>query len=211
MRKNDVTDMTRYETRLQAQGFHLLAGVDEVGRGPLAGPVAAAAVILPVGFSAPDIKDSKKLAPGKRRRLAAEIKRQALDWSVAMVSPAVIDEINILEATKKAMRLALAALVPAPDYVLTDAVHLEMEVPHMALIKGDNQSISIASASIIAKVLRDDCMTALDQLYPGYGLAKHKGYGTAEHLHCLRAHGPSPVHRCSFRPVSACCGKHSLL
>ena len=167
----------------------LICGIDEAGRGPLAGPVAAGAVILPRDCTILYLNDSKKLSEKRREELFLEIKEKALAWNVAVVSPARIDEINILQATYEAM----------PDLLLNDAVTIPgMEIPQIPIVKGDAKSVSIAAASILAKVTRDHLMAEYDKLYPGYGFAKHKGYGTAAHIAALRELGPSPIHRRTF-------------
>ena len=177
----------------------LICGIDEAGRGPLAGPVAAGAVILPRDCTILYLNDSKKLSEKRREELFLEIKEKALAWNVAVVSPARIDEINILQATYEAMRAAIGGLSQMPDLLLNDAVTIPgMEIPQIPIVKGDAKSVSIAAASILAKVTRDHLMAEYDKLYPGYGFAKHKGYGTKDHIDAIRAYGPSPLHRRSF-------------
>ena len=177
----------------------LICGIDEAGRGPLAGPVAAGAVILPRDCTILYLNDSKKLSEKRREELFLEIKEKALAWNVAVVSPARIDEINILQATYEAMRAAIDGLSQTPDLLLNDAVTIPgIEIPQIPIVKGDAKSVSIAAASILAKVTRDHLMAESDKLYPGYGFAKHKGYGTAAHFAALRALGPSHIHRRSF-------------
>lgn len=177
----------------------LICGIDEAGRGPLAGPVAAGAVILPRDCTILYLNDSKKLSEKRREELFLEIKEKALAWNVAVVSPARIDEINILQATYEAMRAAIGGLSQMPDLLLNDAVTIPgMEIPQIPIVKGDAKSVSIAAASILAKVTRDHLMAEDDKLYPGYGFAKHKGYGTAAHIAALRELGPSPIHRRTF-------------
>ena len=189
--------MGEYERRFAEKGR--IAGVDEVGRGPLFGPVAAAAVILEPGSEILYLNDSKKLSEARREALYDEIMEKAAAVGVGMVSAARIDEINILQATYEAMREAVSQLSPRPDYLLVDAVTIPgISVPQLGIIKGDAKSLSIAAASIIAKVTRDRLMYEYDALYPGYGLAKNKGYGTAEHIEALRRLGPTPLHRRSF-------------
>jgi len=181
-----------------------LCGVDEAGRGPLAGPVVAAAVILPPGASLPGLNDSKKLSPSRRERLAAEIRATALAWAVAEASASEIDEWNILRATLRAMARAVAALPLVPDEVLVDGNRApELEVPVRTIIGGDALEPAIMAASILAKTHRDARLVALDRRYPGYGFARHKGYGTAAHLAALARLGPCPEHRRSFAPVRA--------
>ena len=177
----------------------LICGIDEAGRGPLAGPVAAGAVILPRDCTILYLNDSKKLSEKRREELFLEIKEKALAWNVAVVSPARIDEINILQATYEAMRAAIGGLSQMPDLLLNDAVTIPgMEIPQIPIVKGDAKSVPIAAASILAKVTRDHLMAEYDKLYPGYGFAKHKGYGTAAHIAALRELGPSPIHRRTF-------------
>lgn len=193
-----------FEDDLAARGFARVAGVDEAGRGPLAGPVAAAAVILPEAFSCPLLDDSKKLTKLRREIVYAEIiGNPAVVWGVAMIGAEEIDEINILRATHKAMALALDTLSEAPDFALVDGLPVKgLPVPHKALVKGDGLSLSIAAASVIAKVTRDCFMARIGLEFPVYGFAKHKGYGTREHLEALRNYGPCRYHRWSFQPVS---------
>ena len=177
----------------------LICGIDEAGRGPLAGPVAAGAVILPRDCTILYLNDSKKLSEKRREELFLEIKEKALAWNVAVVSPARIDEINILQATYEAMRAAIGGLSQTPDLLLNDAVTIPgVEIPQIPIVKGDAKSVSIAAASILAKVTRDHLMAEYVKLYPGYGFAKHKGYGTAAHIAALRELGPSPIHRRTF-------------
>ena len=178
----------------------LICGIDEAGRGPLAGPVAAGAVILPRDCTILYLNDSKKLSEKRREELFLEIKEKALAWNVAVVSPARIDEINILQATYEAMRQAVNKLPVAPDIFLNDAVIIPgiEENRQVKIIKGDAKSVSIAAASILAKVTRDHMMAEYDSLYPQYGFAKHKGYGTKTHLDAIREYGMCPIHRRSF-------------
>ncbi len=192
------------EKQAYQAGYHYIAGLDEVGRGPIAGPVVAAAVILPPGFLLAGVNDSKQLGAGKREKLAQKIKKQALAWSVASIYPAYLDRVNILNATRQAMSLAVKHLTPQPDYLLIDALELkDIPIPQRAIIKGDRISISIACASIIAKVERDESMQAMDLVFPGYNFSRHKGYATREHLEHLFAQGPCPLHRVSFEPVKS--------
>jgi len=181
----------------------LVAGVDEAGRGPLAGPVVAAAVILDPRHPIPGLADSKTLSPAKRERLFHEIRAKALCCSVAQASAQEIDALNILQATLLAMQRAVAGLRLPPKLVLVDGNRLPvLPMRADAIVKGDSKVAAIAAASIVAKVHRDQLCVALDALYPAYGFAKHKGYGTAEHLAALALHGPCPEHRTSFRPVA---------
>jgi len=192
-----------FEERLRASGFCTIAGVDEAGRGPLAGPVVAAAVILPQGFSHPRLDDSKKLSEKIRARLFEELSEAPdVTSAVVEVGPQEIDRLNILRATHEAMRRAVAKLLPEPDHVLIDGLPVRpFPKPQTALVGGDGLSLSIAAASIFAKVTRDRLMLALDAQYPQYAFAQHKGYGTALHLTRLQEHGPCPAHRRSFTPV----------
>ena len=193
--------MKQYETSLKKQGFQYIAGVDEVGRGPLAGPVVAAAVVLPDDFAEIEINDSKQLADDKKLQLYHSIKKQALAIGIGVCSPEIIDQINIYEATKQAMRDAIAQL-DVCDYVLFDAMQLEqLEVPQQKIIKGDTKSISIAAASIIAKVERDNMMQEYAKKYPGYDFENNVGYGTAKHLQGLEQYGITPIHRKTFAPI----------
>jgi ribonuclease HII len=200
----------QYELELLEQGVTCIAGVDEAGRGPLAGPVFAAAVMFPIdwmrdGLPAPlrEVNDSKQLSPAMRERLFAELTaRPEIGHAVAQVDAPMIDEINILQATHRAMNLALAQLQPAPEHALVDGLPVKtMSLPHTAIVSGDALSYSIAAASILAKVSRDRWMRELDRLYPGYGFAQHKGYGTARHLAAIKELGACPVHRRSFAPL----------
>lgn len=193
-----------FEQEARRCGYRRIAGVDEAGRGPLAGPVVAAAVILPVRCRLIGVDDSKQLSVSERDRLYAAIMDRAVSVGVGSSTAEEIDRINILEATKLAMRRALAGLTPAPDYVLIDAVSLTgMAMPVRPIIKGDALSLSIAAASIVAKVTRDRVMVQFHEAYPQYNFLSHKGYGTEEHLARLAEYGPSPVHRRTFAPVAA--------
>ena len=188
-----------WEYERQHPEAQLICGIDEVGRGPFAGPVVAGAVILPKDCDILYINDSKKLSEKRREMLFTEIKEKAVACAVGVVSPARIDEINILQATYEAMRQAIAALGVVPDLLLNDAVTIPgVEIPQIPIIKGDAKSISIGAASIYAKVTRDHLMEELDSVYPGYGFAKNKGYGTADHIAALRTLGPCEIHRRSF-------------
>jgi ribonuclease HII len=191
------------ERELRARGFHGVAGVDEVGRGALFGPVVAAAVILSPDRPIRGLNDSKLLEPERRETLAVRIRDRAVAWAVAAVDAATIDSINIYQASRQAMRMAAGRLSPAPDFLLVDAVSLDMDLPQRALIKGDARCHAIAAASIVAKVWRDELMRVWDAVFPAYGLASHKGYCTPEHLRALREFGPTPLHRLSFEPVRA--------
>ena len=193
------------EAKLQARGFRLVAGVDEVGRGALAGPVMAAAVILPLGADFPWLKlvrDSKQLSPKQRERVFDLVQSAGIAFGLGSVPHATIDRVGIIRATRMAMAQAVEALPSRPDFLLIDALSLrEVEIPQKSIIRGDQASVSIACASIVAKVSRDRQMTELDGVYPGYGLARHKGYGTRQHLQCLGLLGPCAIHRRSFAPV----------
>lgn len=199
-----IESLKRFEKQLYQEGYTYIAGIDEVGRGPLAGPVVAAAVILPLDFYLPGVNDSKALSEKKRQRLSVQIKESALSWAIGIVSPAVIDRDNILNATYEAMRIAGKALLPKPEFLLIDAVKIpDININQLAIIKGDALSISIACASIIAKTERDEIMKGYDLLYPHYGFARHKGYATREHLLALEEYGPCPIHRHSFEPIKS--------
>ena len=194
-----LEEISVFEKKLRDKGYRLIAGIDEVGRGPLAGPVVTAAVILPENCLIEGINDSKKLSAAKREYLAEKIKEEALAFSFGSASPEEIDEINILQATYRAMAKAIAALEPSADFVLADAVTIpDIDVPQKGIIHGDARSISIGAASIIAKVERDAMMSAYDEVFPGYGFGKNKGYGSAEHIEALKKLGPCPIHRRSF-------------
>ena len=191
-----------YERAAIAAGHAIVAGVDEAGRGPLAGPVAVAAVILPQECYLPHLNDSKKLSHAVREELFAQIIEQAISYHVALMDADMIDRMNILQATRTGMYEAIAALTPAPDEVLIDAVELpKLSMPSQSIIKGDAKSASIAAASILAKVTRDHLMESYDIQYPNYGFAKHKGYGTQEHIDAIRKYGICPIHRKSFDPI----------
>lgn len=192
---------SRYERKARESGACLVAGVDEVGRGSLFGPVVAAAVILNTDYRIRGLRDSKLLAAERREILAQRIREHAVAWAVAAVDAARIDQINIYQASRVAMLQAVNQLQPAPDYLLIDAVRLDCNLPQRALIHGDALSASIAAASIIAKVERDRLVGEWDPVFPVYGLASNKGYSTPHHLAALREHGPSPLHRQSFAPV----------
>ncbi len=204
-----VPNRFQYERALLEKGLAQIAGVDEAGRGPLAGPVFAAAVIFPVRWiqdGLPDslqkVNDSKQLKAGDREKLFAELTSyEEIKFAITQVDAGVIDQINILQATHRAMNLALARLNPPPQHVLVDGLPVKsLSFPQTAIVKGDSLSYSIAAASILAKVSRDRLMVQLDQQYPGYGFAGHKGYGTASHLAAIKNLGPCPIHRQSFAP-----------
>mgnify|MGYP001096911196 CR=1 FL=1 len=194
-----------HEDELKSQGYELIAGIDEAGRGALAGPVVASAVILPLA-NYPNwlklVRDSKELSPKKRESLFDLIQKEALAVGTGIIAPEVIDSINILKATKLAMMEAVKKLPQQPQFLLIDRLTLpQCPIPQRGITRGDKLCLSIACASIVAKVTRDRIMEELDKAYPAYGLAKHKGYGTREHISCLRQLGPSPIHRLSFAPV----------
>jgi ribonuclease HII len=189
------------ERELCARGFHAVAGVDEVGRGALFGPVVAAAVILSPARPVRGLNDSKLLEPERREVLAERIRERAVAWAIAAVDAATIDRINIYQASRRAMLMAVSSLSPAPDFLLVDAVAIDLNLPQRGLIKGDARCHAIAAASIIAKVYRDACMRVWDEVFPQYGLASHKGYSTPEHCQALDRYGVTPLHRLSFEPV----------
>jgi len=191
----------KHERAARKLGATAIAGVDEVGRGALFGPVVAAAVILPPKTRIAGVRDSKQLQPEQRERLDVEIRGVAIAIAIGFVDAATIDVINIRQASHQAMLQAIAQLQPAPDYLLIDAERLHTTCMQKGIIYGDSLSISIAAASIVAKVYRDAWMLAYDREYPQYGLASHKGYGTPRHLRALAEHGPCPLHRMSFSPV----------
>jgi ribonuclease HII len=191
------------ERELRARGFSVVAGVDEVGRGSLFGPVMAAAVVLSPDRPIRGLNDSKQIEPDLREVLAERIRERAVCWAIAAVDAATIDSINIYQASRLAMRMAVSRLSPAPDFLLVDAVPIDLPLPQRALIKGDARCHAIAAASIIAKVYRDAVMRVWDEVFPVYGLASHKGYATPEHCKAIEEFGPTPLHRLSFEPVRA--------
>lgn len=195
-------DTLMFEKAAISSGFAHVAGIDEAGRGPLAGPIMAAAVILPAGLSIPGVDDSKKLTHVTREKLFDIIMRQALSVGVGIINPEEIDRINILQATRRAMLAAVQQLNPQPDYLLIDGItQIDSPLRQKTIIKGDSLSLSIAAASIIAKVTRDRFMIAMDVTYPEYGFSRHKGYGSAFHLAAIRKCGPCPIHRMTFGGV----------
>ena len=199
---NRQTLLFRFDQRFHPLGNEVVAGVEEAGRGPLAGPVVAAAVILRKKISLPGLDDSKKVPAQIRRKLFFQILSQAV-VGIGAVDEAVIDQINILQATRLAMRQAVLALSRTPTLLLIDGpIQLDLPIPQKSIVRGDGQSAAIASASIVAKVYRDSFMERLDALYPDYGFARHKGYPTPEHLEVLRVRGPISIHRKSFDPVA---------
>ena len=198
-----MTDLWQYEREAQADGYTRVCGCDEAGAGPLAGPVYAAAVILPLGLDIDGLDDSKKLTEKKREALFPVIQERALAWAVARVEPAEIDETDILSARMKAMQLAMDRLALRPDFALIDGNRdrgrsFSLTTPHRCIVKGDSLSASIAAASVLAKVSRDRFMVEMDRAYPGYGFAAHKGYGTARHREAVARLGPCPIHRRTF-------------
>ena len=201
--------MKEYENELYKTGIKYIGGVDEVGRGPLVGPVVTACVILPENFYDERINDSKKLSEKKREELYDVIMNNALCVGIGKSSEKVIDKINILEATKKAMKEAISNCDIKPEHVLIDAVKLDIDIPSTSIIKGDAKSQTIAAASIIAKVTRDRMMYELDKKHPEYGFAKNKGYGTKQHIEALYKYGPLKEHRKTFEPVTSIINKNS--
>ena len=197
--------MLAYEKELYTQGIHLIAGVDEVGRGPLAGPVVAAAVILPENCKIPGLNDSKKIPKSKHHAIYQAVLDQALSVGIGIKDNQVIDQVNIYEATKLAMLEAIQELDPRPQHLLIDAMRLDLPIPQTSIIKGDANSLSIAAASIVAKVTRDQMMEEFDCEYPGYDFTQNVGYGTANHLAGLHKLGVTPIHRRSFEPIKSMC------
>ena len=197
--------MLAYEKELYTQGIHLIAGVDEVGRGPLAGPVVAAAVILPKACKIPGLNDSKKIPKSKHKEIYEAVLQNAIAIGVGVKDNHVIDQVNIYEATKLAMMEAIGQLEPQPQHLLIDAMKLDLPISQTSIIKGDANSLSIAAASIVAKVTRDQMMEDFDREYPGYDFAQNAGYGTAKHLAGLDQLGVTPIHRRSFEPVKSMC------
>ena len=193
--------MLAYEKKLYAQGISLIAGVDEVGRGPLAGPVVAAAVILPKNCKIKGLNDSKKIPKKKHEEIFQAVKDKALAIGIGIMDNKVIDQVNIYEATKVAMREAISQLEPQPEHLLIDAMKLDLPITQTSIIKGDANSLSIAAASIVAKVTRDKIMANYDEEFPGYDFAQNSGYGTAKHLEGIEKHGVTPIHRTSFEPI----------
>lgn len=197
--------MLAYEKELYTQGIDLIAGVDEVGRGPLAGPVVAAAVILPKACKIPGLNDSKKIPKSKHKEIYEAVLQNAIAIGIGIKDNQVIDQVNIYEATKLAMMEAIGQLEPQPQHLLIDAMKLDLPIPQTSIIKGDANSLSIAAASIVAKVTRDQMMEEFDCEYPGYDFTQNAGYGTANHLAGLHKLGVTPIHRRSFEPVKSMC------
>ncbi|MBS9334720.1 ribonuclease HII [Fructobacillus sp. M1-13] len=202
--KADFMSRFAFESELWDQGYQAIAGVDEVGRGPLAGPVVAAAVILPADFDAYGVIDSKQLSKKVRDELVTHIKKDAVAYGIGIVSVERIDEVNIYEASREAMKQAVLAMDVPADYLLVDAMVIDLPLPQQKLIKGDARSNSIGAASILAKVTRDALMVAYEKEYPGYGFGQNDGYGTKAHLEGLAKLGPCPIHRKTFAPVKKC-------
>ena len=200
-KKEAFLERFSYEKQFWQKG-ELVAGVDEVGRGPLAGPVVTAAVIIDHNFDLLEVNDSKKLSPEKRLQLYPKILSEAVSVGIGVKSAAVIDQINIYEADRQAMAQAVKALDVKPDALLVDAMIVPIDIPQIELIKGDAKSNSIAAASIVAKVFRDKLMDDYDKIYPQYGFPRNAGYGTKEHVEALKKYGPTPIHRKTFAPVS---------
>jgi ribonuclease HII len=204
--------MTRYELRARERGFKVIAGIDEAGRGPLAGPVVAAAVVFPGGYRNEDIRDSKKLSAGKREKLYQRIKQEALAIGIGVVEPSVIDKTNILRASIAAMEEAVANLLFPVDYLLIDGNQpISTDISQETVVKGDNLSVSIAAASIVAKVSRDQIMEIYHRQYPQYNFISNKGYGTKEHREAIRKHGVCKIHRRSFKWVKDQAGPQALI
>ena len=197
--------MLAYEKECYARGIELIAGVDEVGRGPLAGPVVAAAVILPKACKIPGLNDSKKIPKSKHKEIYEAVLQNAVAIGIGIKDNQVIDQVNIYEATKLAMMEAIGQLEPQPQHLLIDAMRLDLPIPQTSIIKGDANSLSIAAASIVAKVTRDQMMEEFDCEYPGYDFTQNAGYGTANHLAGLHKLGVTPIHRRSFEPVKSMC------
>ncbi len=215
MSSSKVVSMTKefdnyvYERELRKEGITLIAGVDEVGRGPLVGPVVAACVILPEHFDLPGLTDSKKLSEKKRNQLFPLIKEQAISYGIGLIDEKTIDEVNIYEATKLAMKQAIDNCHVKPEHILIDAMKLELDIPSTSIIKGDLKSITISAASVLAKVTRDAMMYELDRLHPEYDFAHNKGYPTKKHVEAIEQFGIIDEHRLTFSPVSEYVAKHS--
>ena len=197
-----MNDLLEYEKELYKKGLNFIAGIDEVGRGPLCWPVVACACILPINYQLDGLNDSKKISEKKREELYEILIKDALSYGIGIISPKRIDEINILEATKEAMKEAVNNLDIKPEYLLIDAVKLDIDINSTSIIKGDAKSASIAAASIIAKVTRDRMMIELSEMYPEYGFEKHKGYGTKAHIEAVKKFGVKDFYRFTFAPIS---------
>ena len=203
MKENEelrLKELKRQEDELRNRGFNMICGIDEAGRGPLAGPVVVASVIMPANSMIEGVNDSKKVSEKKREKLYDQILEEAISYGVGIVGQDEIDEINILNATKKGLTMSLKELTVKPDLIIVDALtHIDtMGIPYESIIKGDAKCYSIAAASIVAKVTRDRIMRQWDEIYPQYGFAKHKGYGTAAHISAIKEYGVCPIHRRSF-------------
>ncbi len=199
MKIYDVEEKIKYERQLKEEGYSLICGVDEVGRGPLAGPVVCAAVIMPIDDVIIGVDDSKKLSKSKREKLDEEIIKKAIACHICRVEPQIIDEINILQATRLCMKNAIEGLAVKPDFVITDGnMTLDIDIPQRSIIKGDALSYSIGAASIAAKVYRDRIMEEYAEIYPEYGFASNVGYGSAAHIAAIKKYGLTPIHRRSF-------------
>lgn len=196
-----MNNLYEYELDLIKQGYQLIGGIDEVGRGPLVGPVVAACVVLPLNYKLPGLNDSKKLSEKKRELFYQIIKKDALGIGIGIIDEKIIDQVNIYEATKLAMKAAIKNNPIKIDYLLIDAMKLDVDIPFQAIIKGDQKSLSIAAASVIAKVTRDNLLLELDKKYPQYNFKNNKGYGTKKHLEALKEYGALKEHRVSFKPV----------
>lgn len=192
----------KYEHEFWNEGINVIAGVDEVGRGPLAGPVVTCAVVLPHDFDVYEVNDSKQLSEKKRYELADQIKAKSIDYSYGIADNKLIDDINIYEATRVAMKEAVLGLKELPQEIIVDAMQIDVDIQQLKLIKGDAKSASVSAASILAKTYRDDLMKQYDQQYPEYDFANNAGYGTKKHLDALHKYGATPIHRRSFKPVS---------
>ena len=212
MKHYNSNDMTHLEQMLADKGYETICGVDEVGRGPLAGPVVAAAVIMPPSISIEGLTDSKKLSPRQRERIFEEIVEMGLVCAVGVIDHECIDRMNILKASLMAMRKAVMDLKQSPDIILVDGNYPipNIEQPQFAVVGGDRQCQSISAASIVAKITRDRIMDRYEALFPSFSFAKHKGYPTSEHLEELREHGPSDIHRKSFKPVAELVNNYAL-
>ena len=198
-----LEQMLRYEKELYQAGYQTIAGIDEVGRGPLAGPVVAAAVILPPGCKIKGLNDSKKIPKKKHQEIYQAVLDKALAVGIGLIDNEIIDQVNIYEATKLAMKEALSKLRLKSDYLLIDAMKLDVDIPQESIIKGDANSLSIAAASIVAKVTRDKLMTDYDKKFPGYDFSQNAGYGTMRHLQGLERNGVTPIHRKTFEPIKS--------
>jgi len=201
-KEKEIIDNYKYEKELNEKGITLIAGVDEVGRGPLIGPVVAAAVMLPKDFKLDGLTDSKKISEKKREKFYEIIKKEAVAIGIGIISEKRIDEINIYEATKEAMYMAINNLSYKPEHVLIDAMPLQLGIPNTSIIKGDLLSISISAASVIAKVTRDHMLYEIDKEFPMYDLKNNKGYGTKKHIEAIKEYGITKYHRLSYKPVS---------